>query len=239
MLQATQRVSGVQCRRTANLVAPAGVIKRDAAFVMKSNQQGTCIGAFRLLIVCGVAASSYIIVLPASIKPAGTTLTPVLLHVALRLPHRPFVRPTYSAPAPKVQHAVSRRQVTVRASAGDEQRPKVEFGYSRKDIVIIGGGLIGLGYAMYYGLQAGGMEAGMAGNWVQLTIFMGICVGWVGSYVYRVGTKVGTVMPGAWLDPGPAGSRTLLRAARQEQATRQHAYHPSEPVRSSSALVTS
>ena len=28
-----------------------------------------------------------------------------------------------------------------------------KFGYSRKDVIIIGGGLIGLGYAMYYGLQ--------------------------------------------------------------------------------------
>jgi hypothetical protein len=141
-------------------------------------------------------------VLPASIKLVETNLTLLLLHAALRLPQRPFVRPTYSAPAAKVQHAVSRRQVTVRASAGDGQQQKAEFGYSRKDIIIIGGGLIGLGYAMYYGLQAAGMEAGMAGNWVQLTIFMGICVGWVGSYVYRVGTKVGTaalsaVMPGA------------------------------------------
>lgn len=29
----------------------------------------------------------------------------------------------------------------------------------------------------------------MAGNWVQLLIFLGICVGWVGSYLYRVSTK--------------------------------------------------
>jgi len=29
----------------------------------------------------------------------------------------------------------------------------------------------------------------MAGNWVQLIIFMGICVGWVSTYVYRVATK--------------------------------------------------
>lgn len=51
-------------------------------------------------------------------------------------------------------------------------RKNTEFGYSRKDILLIGAGLIALGYAMYYGLQAAGMEAGMAGNWVQLTIFL-------------------------------------------------------------------
>ena len=28
-----------------------------------------------------------------------------------------------------------------------------EFGYSRKDVILIGGGLIGAGYALYYGLQ--------------------------------------------------------------------------------------
>lgn len=30
-----------------------------------------------------------------------------------------------------------------------------EFGYSRKDVILIGGGLIGAGYALYYGLQVG------------------------------------------------------------------------------------
>jgi hypothetical protein len=64
-----------------------------------------------------------------------------------------------------------------------------EFGYSRKDVILIGVGLIGFGYVLYYGLQAGGMDAGMAGNWVQLIIFLGICVGWVGSYLWRVANK--------------------------------------------------
>jgi hypothetical protein len=70
------------------------------------------------------------------------------------------------------------------------QPAKQEFGYSRKDVMLIGGGLIALGYAMYYGLQATGMEPGMAGNWVQLIIFLGICVGWISSYLFRVATKV-------------------------------------------------
>jgi hypothetical protein len=161
---------------------------------------------------------------------------------------------------------------------------QVEFGYSRKDVILIGAGLIGLGYALYYGLQVrcarvcgmmgaglgcvglsfcvhrspskwtcwrsagcwlaslvhihvyglrlagsrppccrqtprchgrpapaaafrsvppntlrgpaalapqyAGLDAGVAGNWVQLVIFLGICVGWVGSYLIRVATKV-------------------------------------------------
>lgn len=64
-----------------------------------------------------------------------------------------------------------------------------EFGYSRKDVLIIGFGLIAFGYILYYGLQAAGLDAGLAGNWVQLIIFLGICVGWVGSYLFRVANK--------------------------------------------------
>lgn len=82
------------------------------------------------------------------------------------------------------------------AVAPQQQQPEerkvvynTEFGYSRKDIFLIGAGLIGLGYAMYYGLQATGMEPGIAGNWVQAIIFLGICVGWISTYLYRVATK--------------------------------------------------
>lgn len=33
------------------------------------------------------------------------------------------------------------------------------------------------------------MDAGMAGNWVQLIIFLGICIGWVSTYIWRVANK--------------------------------------------------
>ncbi|KAK9824533.1 hypothetical protein WJX72_011140 [[Myrmecia] bisecta] len=68
-------------------------------------------------------------------------------------------------------------------------KKSTEFGYSRKDVLLIGGGLIGLGYAMYYGLQAIGVSPGMAGNVVQLVIFLGICIGWISSYLFRVANK--------------------------------------------------
>jgi hypothetical protein len=35
-------------------------------------------------------------------------------------------------------------------------------------VLLIGGGLIGAGFGLYYGLQATGMEPGMAGNWAQV-----------------------------------------------------------------------
>lgn len=68
-----------------------------------------------------------------------------------------------------------------------------EFGYSRKDVILIGTSIFGGGFAMYYGLQAGGVSAGMAGNFVQLFVVLGLCIGWIGSYIYRVANKVGFV----------------------------------------------
>lgn len=91
---------------------------------------------------------------------------------------------------PRRVRPAAQRLVLTRADGSDgEPRTKVEFGYSRKDVILIGAGLIGLGYALYYGLQYAGLDAGVAGNWVQLIIFLGICVGWVGSYLIRVATK--------------------------------------------------
>lgn len=67
---------------------------------------------------------------------------------------------------------------------------KVEFGYTRKDVIIIGAGLIGAGYALYYGVQAFGIEATAAGNYVQLFVFLVICLGYISTYIFRVANKV-------------------------------------------------
>ena len=68
-----------------------------------------------------------------------------------------------------------------------------EFGYSRKDVLIIGVSIFGGGFAMYYGLQAGGLSPGIAGNFVQLFVVLGLCIGWIGSYIFRVANKVSCV----------------------------------------------
>merc|ERR1711977_3388 len=64
-----------------------------------------------------------------------------------------------------------------------------EFGYNRKDVLLIGATLISIGYFLFYLLQIFGIEAGLAGNWVQLTIFLGICICWVSTYFLRVVRK--------------------------------------------------
>ncbi len=69
-----------------------------------------------------------------------------------------------------------------------------EFGYSRKDVLIIGVSIFGGGFAMYYGLQAGGLSPGIAGNFVQLFVVLGLCIGWIGSYIFRVANKVSCVV---------------------------------------------
>ncbi|DBA89181.1 hypothetical protein WJX77_001803 [Trebouxia sp. C0004] len=79
---------------------------------------------------------------------------------------------------------------TCRSSESGDSPPKnTEFGYSRKDVIIIGVSIFGGGFAMYYGLQAGGLSAGIAGNFVQLFVVLGLCIGWIGSYIFRVANK--------------------------------------------------
>lgn len=66
----------------------------------------------------------------------------------------------------------------------------VEFGYSRKDVILLCTlPLIG-GYATYYGLQKFlGLNPIQAGNYVQVIFVFILCVGWCGTYLFRVGTK--------------------------------------------------
>jgi hypothetical protein len=66
----------------------------------------------------------------------------------------------------------------------------LQFGYTRKDVILLGGGIIGFGYALYYGLQAAGVDSLVAGNFVQLFVFLGIGVGYISTYLFRVANKV-------------------------------------------------
>lgn len=84
------------------------------------------------------------------------------------------------------------RRTVVRA--GDEEREeartKVEFGYTRKDVILIGVGMAVGGVGLYKGLQTfAGMDPLMAGNYVQIIFVLVIMLGWASTYVSRVLNK--------------------------------------------------
>ncbi len=58
-------------------------------------------------------------------------------------------------------------------------------------------------------LQALGWEAGAAGNAVQITIFLGICVGYISTYIFRVANKVHR-RPASALTACPAAHAAMI-----------------------------
>ncbi|KAF7038229.1 hypothetical protein CFC21_048436 [Triticum aestivum] len=84
-----------------------------------------------------------------------------------------------------------RRRLALRSSVDDSKATddKVEFGYSRKDVLLIGVGVTLLGYGLKSGLEFVGVDPLQAGNVVQLFIVLGMTVGWISSYMIRVANK--------------------------------------------------
>lgn len=66
---------------------------------------------------------------------------------------------------------------------------QIPFGYTRKDVILIGVGITVFGYGLKYGLEAFGVDSLRAGNVVQITMVLGLTLAWVGSYVFRVSNK--------------------------------------------------
>ncbi|CAL4960883.1 unnamed protein product [Urochloa decumbens] len=76
------------------------------------------------------------------------------------------------------------RSSTSETSTGDSRSPKQEkapFGYTRKDVLLIGVGVTAFGVGLKYGLEAG--------NVVQLLVVLGMTVGWISTYMFRVANK--------------------------------------------------
>ena len=74
-------------------------------------------------------------------------------------------------------------------STGSGDPEPVPFGYTRKDVLLIGFGTTAAGVVMYNSLQQFGMSQTNAGNIVQLTFVLGLTLVWVGSYLFRVKNK--------------------------------------------------
>lgn len=84
-----------------------------------------------------------------------------------------------------------RRPSALRSSVDDSKATddKKEFGYNRKDVLLIGVGVTLLGYGLKSGLEFLGVDPLQAGNVVQLFIVLGMTVGWISSYMIRVANK--------------------------------------------------
>ncbi|XP_071731175.1 uncharacterized protein [Rutidosis leptorrhynchoides] len=68
-------------------------------------------------------------------------------------------------------------------------KSKVPFGYSRKDVIFIGLGVTFFGICLKSGLEYFGVDPLQAGNVVQLVLVLGLTVGWISTYLFRVSNK--------------------------------------------------
>ncbi|KAL3614942.1 hypothetical protein CASFOL_040603 [Castilleja foliolosa] len=66
---------------------------------------------------------------------------------------------------------------------------KAPFGYSRKDVLLIGLGVTVAGIGLESGLEYLGVDPLQAGNVVQLVLVLGLTVGWISTYIFRVSNK--------------------------------------------------
>ncbi|KAH7315512.1 hypothetical protein KP509_21G052900 [Ceratopteris richardii] len=77
----------------------------------------------------------------------------------------------------------------VKSESNESSEEKIPFGYTRKDVLLIGLGLIVVGVGLKSGLEFVGVDPLKAGNVVQLVMVLGLTVGWISTYLFRVSTK--------------------------------------------------
>mmetsp|Transcript_12306 Transcript_12306/g.44874 ORF Transcript_12306/g.44874 Transcript_12306/m.44874 type:complete len:200 (+) Transcript_12306:59-658(+) len=97
---------------------------------------------------------------------------------------------------PRQRGLAAPRQVRVRAEAAEdgsdtEKAPakNTEFGRSRKDVLIISFGITVVGYALKTGLTVAGVDEIQAGNWTTAFVMVAILMGYLSTYLFRVGRK--------------------------------------------------
>ncbi|KAF3437142.1 hypothetical protein FNV43_RR19895 [Rhamnella rubrinervis] len=66
---------------------------------------------------------------------------------------------------------------------------KTPFGYTRKDVLLIGVGVTVIGIGLKSGLEFAGVDPLQAGNVVQLILVLGLTIGWISTYIFRVSNK--------------------------------------------------
>jgi hypothetical protein len=104
----------------------------------------------------------------------------------------PFRRKdTYNSTLSKTSFTI-RSSENSNSSGDDDKAPeavKAEFGYSRKDVILIGVGVTLLGVGLKSGLEFYGVDPLQAGNVVQLVLVLGLTIGWISTYIFRVSNK--------------------------------------------------
>ncbi|BFG33202.1 hypothetical protein CerSpe_194760 [Prunus speciosa] len=98
----------------------------------------------------------------------------------------------------KGSNSINRIMTIPRSSSSDsngteddssDQAKKKPFGYSRKDVLLIGLGVTGIGIGLKSGLEFAGVDPLQAGNVVQLVLVLGLTIGWISTYIFRVSNK--------------------------------------------------
>jgi len=101
-------------------------------------------------------------------------------------------RRSYSTIPKKVTFPIPRSS-SPSNSGGSKDEPsddaKTPFGYSRKDVLLIGLGVTLAGIGLKSGLEFLGVDPLQAGNVVQLVLVLGLTVGWISTYIFRVSNK--------------------------------------------------
>uniref|UniRef100_A0A2P2L995 Uncharacterized protein LOC107418510 isoform X2 n=1 Tax=Rhizophora mucronata TaxID=61149 RepID=A0A2P2L995_RHIMU len=91
----------------------------------------------------------------------------------------------------KVTSAIPRSSSSSNSGGDDDtsDQGKTPFGYTRKDVLLIGLGVTVLGIGLKSGLEFAGVDPLQAGNVVQLVMVLGLTVGWISTYIFRVSNK--------------------------------------------------
>ncbi|KAF8103717.1 hypothetical protein N665_0186s0085 [Sinapis alba] len=84
---------------------------------------------------------------------------------------------------------VSSKSSTETEEDSATETKKTPFGYTRKDVLLIGVGVTALGIGLESGLEYVGVDPLQAGNAVQLILVLGLTLGWISTYIFRVGNK--------------------------------------------------
>ncbi|XP_073271772.1 uncharacterized protein [Primulina huaijiensis] len=124
-------------------------------------------------------------------RPTSFLTDPHLLEPSNRL-IKVLKRMSHASTSRKVISTIPRCSGSSESSGDKDESPnqnKTAFGYNRKDVLLIGLGATIAGVGLKSGLEFVGVDPLQAGNVVQLVLVLGLTVGWIFTYIFRVSNK--------------------------------------------------